>query len=62
MTKTKRTVIAVLALILVLGTVGVMQDGSLSMLRGMIRCALLLGVAVWGILHEDIKKEKDNEF
>lgn len=53
MTKARRTTIAVLALILVLGTVGVMQDGSLSMLRGMIRCAVLLGVAVWGILHND---------
>lgn len=57
-TKAKRTTIAVLALILVLGTVGVMQDGSLSMLHGMIRCAVLLGVAVWGILHDDIKGER----
>lgn len=46
----KRNLIAVLALILVLGTVGAMETGSLSMLHGMIRCAVLLSVAVWGTM------------
>lgn len=46
----KRNLIAVLALILVLGTVGAMETCSLSMLHGTVRCAVLLGVAAWGTM------------
>ena len=50
MSKTKRTTIAVVALILVLGTVGAMETGSLSMLHGTVRCAVLLAVAAGGTM------------
>lgn len=46
----KRNLIAVLAIVLMLGTVKSMDIGSLSMLHGTIRCAVLLGVAAWGTM------------
>lgn len=46
----KRNYIAVLAILLMLGTVGAMDIGSLSMLHGTIRCAVLLAVAAWGTM------------
>ena len=46
----KRNLIAVLALVLMLGTVGAMETGSLSMLHGTVRCAVLLAVAAWGTM------------
>lgn len=46
----KRNYIAVLALVIMLGTVGAMETGSLSMLHGTIRCAVLLAVAAWGTM------------
>jgi hypothetical protein len=44
----KRSYIAVLALVLMLGTVGAMDAGGLNMARGLIRCVVLLAVAAWG--------------
>lgn len=46
----KRNYIAVLAIVLMLGTVGAMEAGSLSVLHGTIRCAVLLAVAAWGTM------------
>lgn len=46
----KRNLIAVLALLLMLGTIGAMETGSLSMLHGTVRCAVLLAVAAWGTM------------
>jgi len=46
----KHNYIAVLALVLMLGTVGAMETGSLSMLHGTLRCVALLAVAAWGTM------------
>ncbi len=45
-----RPYIGILALVLFIGTVSAMDLSGLDMLRGMIRCAVLLGVAAWGSL------------
>ena len=44
----KRNLIAVLALVLMVGTVGAMDAGRISMLHGIMRCVMLLGAAWWG--------------
>ena len=46
----KRNYIAVLAILLMLGTVGAIEKGSLGLLHGTIRCAVLLAVAAWGTM------------
>ena len=46
----RRNLMSVLALVLMVGTVGAMDTGSLGMLHGTIRCAVLLGVAWWGTM------------
>lgn len=45
----RKQLLAVLAIALMIGTVGATEAGGLDMARGVGRCAALLGAAVWAV-------------